>query len=157
LHSAHVAAAWLGHSKLVANKHYRQVTDTDFANAISPASEPSSDAEQKTAQKAAQHAHAESGGNSQAPKAAQQKAPVLLGSAMNRETLQPGAMGVTGFEHPAESSGNIGDDQQSGAECGALDAQARPIDPRLASIVRIWPELPEPIKVGILAMIRGAG
>jgi len=33
-HPAHVAAAWLGHSTLVANKHYWQVTDADFAKAI---------------------------------------------------------------------------------------------------------------------------
>ena len=31
---AHVAAAWLGHSTLVANKNYWQVTDDDFAKAI---------------------------------------------------------------------------------------------------------------------------
>jgi integrase len=30
---AHVAAAWLGHSTLVANKHYWQVTDSDFERA----------------------------------------------------------------------------------------------------------------------------
>ena len=33
-HPAHVAAAWLGHSTIVANKHYWQVTDGDFAKAI---------------------------------------------------------------------------------------------------------------------------
>lgn len=31
---AHVAAAWLGHSTLVAQKHYWQVTDGDFAKAV---------------------------------------------------------------------------------------------------------------------------
>ena len=30
---AHVVAAWLGHLTLVANKHYGQVTDDDFAKA----------------------------------------------------------------------------------------------------------------------------
>lgn len=29
-HPAHVAAAWLGHSTIVANKHYWQVTDADY-------------------------------------------------------------------------------------------------------------------------------
>jgi integrase len=33
-HPAHVAAAWLGHSTLIANKHYWRVTDDDFANAV---------------------------------------------------------------------------------------------------------------------------
>lgn len=30
---AHVAAAWLGHSTLIAQKHYWQVTDADFERA----------------------------------------------------------------------------------------------------------------------------
>jgi integrase len=30
---AHVVAAWMGHSVLIANKHYLQVTDADFARA----------------------------------------------------------------------------------------------------------------------------
>ncbi len=33
-HPAHVAAAWLGHSTLVAQKHYWQVTDADFDLAV---------------------------------------------------------------------------------------------------------------------------
>jgi integrase len=33
---AHVAAAWLGHSTLVAQKHYWQVTDADFEKAATP-------------------------------------------------------------------------------------------------------------------------
>ena len=38
-HPAHVAAAWLGHSTLVAQKHYWQVTDDDFERAIQPSDE----------------------------------------------------------------------------------------------------------------------
>ena len=34
---AHVAAAWLGHSTMIAAKHYWQVTDADFAKATAPA------------------------------------------------------------------------------------------------------------------------
>ena len=33
-HPGHVAAAWLGHSNTVADKHYRQVTDADFDRAL---------------------------------------------------------------------------------------------------------------------------
>ena len=42
---AHVAAAWIGHSVEIANKHYWQVTDDDFARAVG---------ETKTAQNPAQ-------------------------------------------------------------------------------------------------------
>jgi integrase len=44
---AHVAAAWLGHSTIVANKHYWQVTDADYKRA---ASEPTGEAVQKAVQ-----------------------------------------------------------------------------------------------------------
>ena len=45
-HPGHVAAAWLGHSNTVADKHYRQVTDADFeraANAQHPALQQSTE------------------------------------------------------------------------------------------------------------------
>ena len=41
---------------------------------------------------------------------------------------------------------------QGGAENGALIS----IDPALASIIDAWPKLPEPLRAGILAMIRTA-
>ncbi len=46
---AHVAAAWLGHSTIVANKHYWQVTDADFERAT----KPQKSSEVKAAHKAA--------------------------------------------------------------------------------------------------------
>jgi len=45
---------------------------------------------------------------------------------------------------------------EGGAECGALGAQTGQIDPDLQAIIERWPTLPEPIKAGILAMIRAA-
>jgi hypothetical protein len=44
-----------------------------------------------------------------------------------------------------------------GAQSGAPATQTRPADPDLAALVVAWPNLPEPIKAGILAMIRAAG
>ena len=46
---AHVAAAWIGHSVEIANKHYWQVTDDDFARAVGKT---------KAAQNPAQQVHA---------------------------------------------------------------------------------------------------
>lgn len=44
-----------------------------------------------------------------------------------------------------------------GAKSGAL-APAKPvIDPDLAALIDAWPRLPEPIKAGILALVRVAG
>lgn len=42
--------------------------------------------------------------------------------------------------------------EQGSAKSGAL----RVLDPRLGSLIEAWPTLPEPIRAGILAMIRAA-
>jgi hypothetical protein len=39
-HPGHVAAEWLGHSKLVAQKHYWRVTDADFTKALADNQNP---------------------------------------------------------------------------------------------------------------------
>src|SRR4030095_16793767 len=42
-HPAHVASEWLGHSRLLAQDHYRRVTDADFEKASRPHPQPSRD------------------------------------------------------------------------------------------------------------------
>ena len=83
-HPAHVAAAWLGHSTLVAQKHYWQVTDDDFREAAKPTPSDSNEA----AQKAAQQAHATSRGASHRGGTAQKKTPVLPGLAASCDLVQ---------------------------------------------------------------------
>jgi hypothetical protein len=61
-----------------------------------------------------------------------------------------------GFEPISNSSGNQGDSDESGAESGARGAQIKLKDPDLGAIIDAWPTLPEPIKAGILAMVRTA-
>lgn len=63
-------------------------------------------------------------------------------------------MAGTGFEHPRRTPENMRVSEQSGAECGALDARDVEIDPDLATVAEAWPRLPETIKAGILAMVR---
>ena len=46
--------------------------------------------------------------------------------------------------------------ESSGAESGACDTLNAPQDRDLVRVVEAWPELPEPIKAGILAMVRAA-
>jgi hypothetical protein len=58
-----------------------------------------------------------------------------------------------GFEHPLDSFGKSTLSAQGGAESGALAT----IDPDLVFVLDAWPTLPEPIKAGILAMVRAAG
>lgn len=56
---------------------------------------------------------------------------------------------AAGIEHPCDSSRNIATPPQSGAGMAPIDAD-------LAAVVKVWPKLAEPIKAGILAMIRAA-
>jgi hypothetical protein len=84
------------------------------------------------------------------------KAPVLLGSANFRETLQTGGMGDTGLEQGAEVSGKAGRQPESGAKSGALGAREAPFDAELAAVVEAWPKLPAAIKAGILAIVSAA-
>lgn len=57
-HPAHVAAAWLGHSTLVAHKHYWTVTDGDFERAIARPEKSGAESGALVAQNAAQQRHA---------------------------------------------------------------------------------------------------
>lgn len=57
-HPAHIAAAWLGHSTVVAQKHYWQVTDADFERAITGPEKSDAKCGALEAQKAAQRVRA---------------------------------------------------------------------------------------------------
>ncbi len=101
-HPGHVAAAWLGHSTTVANKHYWQVTDADFERATSqPAGSNDTGCEHpkaEAAQNAAQSVH-ESGRMALHGENAESKKPLKMqGSATWCEPLQNVGMGDTGFE-----------------------------------------------------------
>jgi hypothetical protein len=58
-----------------------------------------------------------------------------------------------GIEPHAHSPDNSTNPAPGGAKSGALAA----FDPDLAALVETWPRLPEPIRAGILAMVRAAG
>jgi hypothetical protein len=67
-HPGYVAAAFLGHSTAVANKHYWQVTDEDFERAIQGSS--------KAVQNPAQHLHVSARTDSQGTSPADEKTPL---------------------------------------------------------------------------------
>jgi hypothetical protein len=62
-----------------------------------------------------------------------------------------------GIESPAKSSEKSALSSEGSAKSGALATQSGPIDLDLASLIHAWPALPEPIRAGILAMIRATG
>ncbi len=92
-HPAHVAAAWLGHSALVAQKHYWQVTDADFEKAT-----PEKPSENSASQKAAQQAHVTGRTPSQASTPAHEKTPVLQGLATHCDILHMDLVPPEGLE-----------------------------------------------------------
>ena len=89
-HPAHVAAAFLGHSTVVANKHYWQVTDEDFDRAINGSS--------KAAHNPAQHLHVSARTDSQTPPTAHKKIPLLPVPALPCETVPTAGMPPQGLE-----------------------------------------------------------
>ena len=60
-------------------------------------------------------------------------------------------------ESQAENAGDYAHSADSAAPGAAVDPANAPTDPDLRLIVERWDDLPEPIKAGILAMIRAAG
>ncbi len=83
-----VVVEGLGNTQVVAMRHYVDVTDADFERAVGV----------EAAQKAAQHTHPTEHWEPQATKAAQEKSPVLQGSASSCDTLQNRAVEAAGIE-----------------------------------------------------------
>ncbi len=93
-HPAHVAAAWLGHSTLVAAKHYWQVTDSDFEKATNG----QKSTEEKAAQNPAQQPHAESRFDSHPATTSHEQTLVLREFASACEIVHKSSVGLLGLE-----------------------------------------------------------
>ena len=63
---------------------------------------------------------------------------------------------VHGNRTTAENAGKTAIVPQSGAKSGALSAENGSIDPDLEAIVKCWPNLPDPVKANIMAMVTAA-
>jgi len=132
---SHVVCAWMGNSWTVAQKNYLQVTDEHFA---------------KAAQNPAQSAHATERTEPQAAMAAHEQTPVLPGLASGRDYLPLRPVGDDGLE-PTDGTREKASSADWRARCATIQP---PTDPDLRLIVERWNELSEPVKAGILAMVR---
>jgi hypothetical protein len=65
--------------------------------------------------------------------------------------------GGGGIRTSSQSSAKSVGFGQGGAESGAPAPESTPIDPALAALIDAWPTLSEPLRAGILAMVRAAG
>jgi hypothetical protein len=111
----------------------------------------------QAAQKAAQQAHAAGGEESQTKRRPRKKSRSLLGTALSGAILQTPGMEDKGLEPSAQVPGKRPNSQSRGAQSGAVGARveiAAGIDANLVAVIQAWPELPEAIRVGILALIR---
>jgi hypothetical protein len=67
-----------------------------------------------------------------------------------------GPVPPVGLEPRADSTQNHAILTEGGAKSGAPDGEPAEIDRGLAELIATWPSLPEPIRSGILAMVRAA-
>jgi len=93
-HPSHVAAAWLGHSTIVAAKHYWQVTDADFEKATSG----KETTDRKALHNALQSVHAESRFDSQHTTVSHEQTPVLQEFTSPCEIVHKRSVGLLGLE-----------------------------------------------------------
>ncbi len=135
-HAGHVAAEWLGHSTVVAQKHYWQVTESDFARAL---------------QKAVQSA-AETTCNEPSVK------PTPLATTADYKSvryLTASKVTPTGAELDQQYS-ILRNSPKSGAISGALLNEFESIDFELAFVITAWPTLPDAVRAETLVSIRRA-
>jgi hypothetical protein len=65
--------------------------------------------------------------------------------------------GGGGIRTPPENPGKTAFSEKGGADSGAVTLSNFSNDSDLALIINAWPNLPEAIRAGILAIIRAAG
>ena len=90
----------------------------------------------------------------QADPTAQEKTPVLQGSAAECDVVPVAGMPPAGIEQSANSPRRVQVSRTSGAKSGAVDRENAPIDPELVQVIEVWGTLPPAIREAILAMLR---
>ena len=83
---------------------------------------------------------------SQAGLVAQEKTPVLQGSATGCEAVQPGRVPKRRLEQTADSPRRVQVSRTGGAKSGAVDRENARIDPELAEVIEAWDTLPPAIR-----------
>ncbi len=162
----HVVCKWIGNSAPIADKHYLQVTDGHYDDALviatpevggTESGTPDAESGTEAAQIPAQQPAAESSTDSQETKKARGKRAILLPNALACDSMHCTQVPPRGDELSQESSGKTYKPDQSGTICGTPNAESRLIDPDLQAIIDAWPDLPEAVRAGVLVMISPDG
>lgn len=167
---AHVVAGWLGHSPLIAARHYLQTRDAHFNMAAGVGEAAANPATQvRPSDPTDEH------GETQNP----ENPAVLVACGVGCDPVESGKVGDTGLEHPPESSGNSRVSETGGSKSGSNGEGSGPADrpdaplPRapsaaaegaaegqdadLRAVVEAWPTLAPAIRAAVLAMVRAVG
>lgn len=155
---AHVVAGWLGHSPLIAARHYLQTRDAHFNMAAGVGEAAANPATHlRSSDPTDEHAETQ---NPENPAA-------LVGSGVGCDPVESGKVGDGGFELHANPAGNARVSDSGGSKSGNKGAgfgpltpppptPAKPTDPELATVVAAWPDLPPAIRAGVLALVKAS-
>jgi hypothetical protein len=70
---------------------------------------------------------------------------------------KPFPVSPTGIEHPPRFPGKTAIDKQAAQKAAHFAPETSQSNPGLKAVIDAWPTLPEPIRAGILALVRAAG
>jgi len=93
---------------------------------------------------------------SQLELAAQEKTPVLQGSASECDVVRVAGVPPEGLEQSADSLRRVQVSETAGAKSGAVDRENAPNDPDLASVIDAWHSLPPDTRTAIWAIVEAA-
>jgi hypothetical protein len=148
---SHVCDSWIGHSARVAQQHYLQVTDEDFAAALNPVSTVE-EMKRLCANRVQQPLARRSTGRTVDHYPIETPCE-MRGSAIECDGIQVNRVGVAELEKTNFSPGNIALHVGGGAESGALlDCLAK--DPDFAIMAAAWSQLSPATKEVLLQVVR---
>lgn len=145
----HVVSKWMGHDAKVSLRHYAQTHDDHFERARGNA-ESNARATQNPTQQI------------DASKSIEQKQPPQNeeGEAFNAspcdllQSSEHASNGEGGIRSPRENPLELAFLEEGNAESNAVTLESPPIDPELSEVLEAWEDLPEGIRLAVLALVR---
>jgi len=152
----HVVCSWLGNSTMIATKHYLQVTDDHFTQALQQGAESGAKSGALRGQNRVQPVEAascHSDENATQPVTGEPFRPNVADDGLYCTNIQVPRAGV---ELPQETPGKTALQPAEGAKSGALFQAGGCEDADLQRVVDVWPTLPDRVKAGILRAVQSA-
>ena len=153
----HVVCEWLGNSAPIADKHYLQVTDDHFNEAIAGTADqsgaesgaPGTHFSKIVVHGKAQHPAAPTGTAPQNPSTSSEKRPFTRKAATTCEVVQLSEVPPRGAELSDDSPGNRPVSKQRDAEYDAFSG----VDLELVAVIQAWASLSKEIQQQIMLLV----